>query len=135
MRKKSSGKKRGGYIKNLKEKSKKVTSKNFKRIVAEVVLIQLLLSFTPAPVFSFDAGKTHTALTKEALKLKIREHQGDKDFLETFGTLSEDGEYMPTSFGSKIIQGSEEEDYPEKGTLLRGGLWVKKVKVQKRKVK
>jgi hypothetical protein len=103
-------------MRRSRRKKKKVVSRGFKKVIAEFVLIQMLLSFTPAPAFSFDAPTTHKELTNKALELKVKEHEGDKAFLEAFGTLDEKGRYKPTTFGEKIIQGSEEEDYPEPGT-------------------
>jgi hypothetical protein len=56
----------------------------------------------PAPVFAFDAETTHRKLTEKAIELKKQEHAGDEAFQDFIKQAEE-----------KIIDGSEEEDYPE----------------------
>ncbi len=79
---------------------------NLKRFISFVVLISFFLQanilLRPSAVLAFAADTTYRELTEKAIELKRQEHIGDEKFQDFIKQARE-----------KIIDGSEEEDYPE----------------------
>jgi hypothetical protein len=118
-------------VKSSSSKRTKIFSQLRSRLIYKFASVFLTLQFLFLPfsqqaAYAFDAEKTHRPLTRKALELKIKEHKatGDEEFLKAFGNINEQGELTLTPNADKIIDGSEEEDYPEPGTL---SAWVSRL--------
>jgi hypothetical protein len=94
--------------------SLKISYLAYKLICIFLICQFLFLPFSQQAL-AFDAQTTHRILTEKALRIKVEKHKatGDTDFLKAFGDINEEGKLILTPEARKIIDGSEEEDYPE----------------------